>query len=339
MKHTVHHGIQAPALQAVQGLHGVPASADGTLKAVARLAWKEWIAQQIEAVAVPLGVPVQSGWAAGNDGGNAQRGGEVHGSGIVADEETRPGEVADEGGEVRRANDFDAGMKTLGRRLQVADPSDRVGCRQTVGETPKAFDGPTLVGAAGLRMNQDGIGGLASKRRKIGWGWSAFQDRKSGMAQELAHEEPVVAGGSGGWIEGNAVGEQGVQRAVRVEWTHSKRGPGKLGEKMGHIALIIGNQASLGTDLMNRAGMPPELGRMFPGRVEFGRGESEQTYLGQSDFKQRSGERAGGQSDLPIGIPLEQSLQSREKNDVVPKLVDFENEAAHGASRRAGPVR
>ena len=67
MKHSVQDGFQAPALQAVQRLRGVSAGAGGAVKAVARLAGQEGIAQQIEAMAIPFWIPVECGGSAGND--------------------------------------------------------------------------------------------------------------------------------------------------------------------------------------------------------------------------------------------------------------------------------
>lgn len=212
----------------------------------------------------------------------------------------------------------------------MADPCDRKGGGKPICQSLKALGGPTLVSAAGLGVNDDSIRGFAPEGGEIRRRWRAPQARKSRVLEQFAHKKPVVTGRGDGWVEGSAMSEQRAKRELRIEWSHFEGSAGKVSEQVGHVALVIGNETCLGTDRTNQAGMAPQSGRVFPGRIEIGRGKGKKPDLGECDFEQWSGERAGGQGHLPLRMPLEQSLEGREKHHVVPELVDFENEAAHG---------
>lgn len=307
----------------------VLAMIDGTGKEVARLAGERGITQEVEFFWMPHGVPVGAGRAVEDGAWNAESRGEVHGAGVVADKMTRACEQADEVMQATWSHAADARGERFFAGVVLIKPKHGIRVRELVGEGDETLQRPAFVGAAGSCMDGDGAVVFASEGGEVGCGDGIGQRGLTHAREHGLGDAPVLPGGGVGFDQRFAMMEQKAQPALRHMRSYAVRGSAEACEQVGGVALVVAEEADgrlHGSCDTQKAG---ETRGVFPGGVEVLRGKGEQAHLRAGDFIQRRGGGAGGNGDAPVWKARGELLDKRQEDDVVAKLVHFEDQQIH----------
>lgn len=327
LKNTLH----SPNVHAVHGMGGVGADIDRVSETVAGLACDSRILQQDKLFTMPGGIPVRSGGTIEDQAGNAECGGDVHGAGVVADEEPGMSQQAYETGK-RGGFDLSHPVAECGLLFgSLNNPGSGIGFGQMIGKPHIAVQWPALVVAAGTGVNDDlGLRCSGDHGREVGR-WGMVRNFETEMLSEGLQQGPVLMGDQSAQIQWDTMLCQsigGQPRIVRADDAFSTAGGG---EQMGDIALIIPQKDGVG---FHRAPFGSELQQTpgaFPGTVEFGSGTGEELHARCALLVDLAQTRAGGHDDAGFRQGAAQMLHHRQEDNIVAELVDLGNEDRHDA--------
>jgi len=333
-KHTLMNLVHTPAVHAGHGMKRVLAVIDGTGKEVAGLAGECGIAQEVEFFRMPHWVPVRARRSVENGAGNAECGGEVHGAGVVADEMARACEMPDEVMQAAWSHAADARGEHFLAGFVLIEPKYGMRVLELVGEGDETLQRPAFVSSAGSRMDGDGSMAFASEGGEV---WRGDGIGQRGMTEAREHglgDAPVLPRGGVGLDQGFAMMEQKAQPALRHMRSDAERGSAEAGDEVGGVALVIAEEAGVRLQGACDAQKAGETRGVFPGGVEVLCVKGKQPRRRTCDFIQRRGCRAGHDGDAPVREVCGKLLDKRKEDDVVAKLVHFEDQQIHQAVHR-----
>ena len=307
---------------------------NGMTQGITWLALQRGISQQREPLRIPGGIPVGGGRTIENEAGQSQGRGDVHGATIIANEELGSGHERNESGEVRRFFTPDLGTQALFDLRVLGDPHDRMVLNESVGECDIAIQGPALVVSTRSGMNENAAGRIHAELTEIRRRGMSWEGRKADLQilKQCLGDLPVLRGDRIVQGDRDPMSDEPARDPICQLGANDGSGTASARHDEGGIALIICDQAGVGTQSPKDAANLQQCKRTSPGLIECAGLKGQRFDFRAGDAVERFCDGTSGDGDFGPWHGADERLNGGKKDDVIAELIHLKDEQLGGSA-------